>query len=139
MAKRKPGRPTRLSARVRRKFLHAVALGVSFENCARVAGIAPRTYFKWAERAQKGGPSNVLYVQFMHEVEAAIAESEQRLAQVLEDATKLLDHPATAAHAAKWKLERRFHDQWGPKNKHEISGPDGAPVIGVVILPAEDK
>ncbi len=89
-----------------------------------------------------------IYVEFSYAVAAAMGQSEARsLARIAfagqnhrvvkhrQAVTKdgdVVDLTDTWTEfdwrAEAWRMERRFPERWGRKEKHEISGPDGGPV-----------
>lgn len=115
-------RPNKLTDEVQRKIVQAVQIGNYIETAAAYAGIDKSTLHRWLKRGEreiartdgekpkKVKQSEQPYVEFCNAVEKAMAESE------VNDVTRLFkmsDDPKVIT----WRLERRFPERWGHKQK----------------------
>lgn len=128
------GRPLKLTKEVQENIVLMLKLGNYIEAAAPFAGVTKKSIYNWMERgrreedrvnAAKGRKirkAEKPFVDFLHAVEKAMAESEIRDVQVLYSAAK--KDPKWAA----WRLERKYPDRWGRKDKHEVTGKDGGPI-----------
>lgn len=115
------GRPIKLTDEVHTQIINAIRAGNYMETAAQVAGINKDTLYAWLRRgarAKQGNAENeddYLFVSFSDSVEKALAESESiALAQIVKAAND------GQWQAAAWRLERRFPDKWGRKDRHDI-------------------
>jgi hypothetical protein len=125
MADDKGGRPTKLTPEVHDQVISLLRAGNYIETAAAVAGLSKQTIFnwlRWGAREETG-----IYADFAHAAERAMAEAEARDLERIKQATEW--------QAAAWRLERKFPDRWGRRERHEISGPDGRPIT---IAPTVD-
>jgi len=100
VAKKKQGRPTRLTEEVQRKVCEAVLLGCTYDIAASYAGISQRSLFQWLASGREG--QGELYENFYAAVKNAEAMNAVRnLASIAQSAK---DGNWTAAA---WMLERR--------------------------------
>ena len=92
--------------------------------------------------------SELIYVEFTNAVEEALAQSELHDVLIIQRAAsgydvlvtkEVLDKDgnvhvlSTNSHefdwrASAWRLERKFPDRWGRRERTELSGPDGGPI-----------
>ncbi len=91
---------------------------------------------KRIERARNGNKepkeSEKLYLQFFDTVKKSISEGE------IFDAGTIKKASAESWQAAAWRLERRFPDRWGRKERveHEHTGKAGKPIEFIQIIPS---
>lgn len=131
--KNRGGRPSKLTPEVFNAVMQALRAGNYQEVAARYAGVAESTYWAWLDRGRKErerieddvppDPNEALYVDFLDEVEQARASAEVRMVGLIAQAAK------NTWQAAAWYLERSKPNQWGRRDRHEITGRDGQPVI----------
>jgi transposase len=114
-------RQTKLTAKTQEVIVSAIAAGNYMETAAQAAGIDKTTLYNWLRRGEEEPES--IYSNFLHAVEKAKAEAEERDLKVITQAA----HDGSW-QAAAWKLERRTPHKWGRVNRTEISGPEGKPV-----------
>jgi hypothetical protein len=100
------GRPTKLTAEVRRVILQAMRMQLFAEQAAALAGIDPATLDTWLHKGRNGGAS--LYVQFAREFELARVSGERTLVGLIMKGAQ-----AGKTDDAKWILERRAPKRWG--------------------------
>ena len=125
------GRPSKLTPDVEAKVCQAIRAGNYIETAAAYAGVSKDTLYAWLKRGAsvRSGP----YRHFSDAVSAALATAEvSAVAAVAKGAGK-------DWRAAAWMLERTRPERFGPRQRLDIGGAEGAPPIGVqVYLPAED-
>jgi transposase len=106
MARRPKRSPEREQA-----VLNALRVGNTRRASAAAAGISHALFYTWLEDET-----------FLDAVTKAEADAELRfLGQVAK-------HAATSPQAAQWWLERRRPDEYGKRERIEMSGPDGGPI-----------
>lgn len=119
-AKRAGGRPTKLTPEAQKTILAFISAGAPVHVACAAVGINKDTYFHWVKLAKKG---RQLYAAFEAAVEEANAKATIKNIRFVQQA-------ATAGvwQASAWWLERRFPDEWGRKERHELTGADGGPI-----------
>lgn len=111
MTKRAPakrrGRPTKLTPVVQRALLKALRSGATHRLACQYAGIALSTFQGWLREGDAG------QADFL-DLSDAVKKAEGQAALAWLD---LLDQAATDGdwHAAAWKLERRYPEEYGRK------------------------
>lgn len=100
------------------KILKAIAVGATFGHACSYAGIDHDTFNNWRKR----------YSEFSDAVKEAEGKSVVGWLAKIEKAAS--DGNWTAAA---WKLERRFPEEYGRKEKHEHSGEGGGPITFRVV------
>ena len=103
------------------RLLDAVRLGSFIEHACAYAGITSRTYRKWRELAEEGTQP---YAELFEQIRYAESESILRRLGRIEKAG--VDGTWTADA---WLLERKYPDQFGKKDKVEVSGEINKPKI----------
>jgi len=103
-----------------------VRAGNYLEVAAAFAGIHRSTLFDWMrrgarerERRLKGEPPNVeedAFVEFSDAIQKALAEAEVRDVAIIGKAAQ--EHWQAAA----WRLERKFPERWGRRDRLEGEG-----------------
>ncbi|MGM9924749.1 MAG: hypothetical protein ACI35R_10930 [Bacillus sp. (in: firmicutes)] len=133
------GRPSKLSPELTGKITDMLRAGNYLETAAAYAGIDQSTLHRWMkrgaremERVEKSDrtlrikKSEAPYVDFCKAIKKALAEAEVRDLIIISNAAK------NDWKAAAWKLERRFPDKFGRKERInaqlEHSGKDGGPI-----------
>ena len=120
------GRKSKLTLGVQTKICDALQGGNYFNTACRYAGVAPSTGWEWLDRGEKERPRRGrgdIYAQFAEAIRAAEAETEIELvkdwkAQMGEDWRSIQTF-----------LERRYPDTWGRKERRELVGEGGGPVV----------
>jgi transposase len=111
--KRPPGRPTRLTPELQAKLCDAIRAGNYMETAAAFAGIRKATLHNWLRRGAR--QSQGIYHAFSEAVEKALADSEAR------DVALIAKAAAEGQwQAAAWRLERKFPDRWGRRDRHQV-------------------
>lgn len=108
--KAKPmGRPTKLTQPIHDLIVKFIKGGNYVETAAAAAGINKSTLYDWLKRGQT--EEKGIYADFSNAVEQAMALSEIDLVN------KLKKHDSDSAQPIEWRLERRFPERWGRKDK----------------------
>ena len=102
-------RPEKLTPEVQQKIVDAIRLGNYIETAAAYAGISKSTLYDWLKKG--GRARSGKYREFSDAVEKALAESEMRDVAVITAAAK------ENWQAAAWRLERKFPDRWGRRER----------------------
>lgn len=154
MKRRKPGRPSLYSPQKRKEICGYIALGMTRENAALLAGISEGTFYDW----QKA------YPEFLQQVQAAEAKCQARClsninkaglpkfhdrertktrvvpvmrgkklvhrAEMVEKVTEHLKKEEGEWQASAWLLERRWPQHFGRVDRHLIgvTGKGGGPL-----------
>jgi transposase len=117
------GRPIKLTPELQRQIVMAVESGNYIETAAAYAGVDKTTVYDWMRRGARGDRPE--FVAFSHAMQKALAASEMRD----------LDIIGNAAHenwqAAAWRLERKFPERWGRKDRMSIQADVNAKVVFV--------
>lgn len=105
----KMGRPTKLTKEIHNTIVRHIKTGNYIETAAAAAGINKKTLYEWLKR---GAQEEIgIYTDFSNAVEMAMAQSE------IDMINKLKKHDLSSAQSIEWRLERRFPDRWGRKDK----------------------
>lgn len=105
------GRPTKLSPEVTEKICAAIRVGCYMETAAANAGIHKDTLYAWLKSgANDESPE---HVAFSDSVQKALAEAEVTAVERINAAG------AEQWQALAWRLERRFPDRWGRRDRVE--------------------
>ena len=124
------GGPTELTPEVQGKIAEVIKAGNYVETASAFAGVGKTTLHDWLERGDRERErvaanqrrrvrkDEAIYVEFSKAVEQAWAESE------VEDVKDLRGQDWKAALA---RLERKFPDRWGQKERHEHTVKNGVP------------
>jgi len=120
------GRPTKLTYELIEQIADLVRNGNYIETASAVAGINKNSLYRWLKRGAreeerlaknpklKGKIEEKIYVDFSNAVKKAMAESEADDLENIKKASRE-DWKASA-----WRLERRFPNRWGRKEKVDI-------------------
>jgi transposase len=107
------GRPAKLTPELQNKICDAIRAGNYLETAAAFAGIGKSTFYDWLRRGQR--VSKGIYHDFSEAVEKALADSEAR------DVALIAKAAADGQwQAAAWRLERKFPDRWGRRDRHQV-------------------
>ncbi|MDP3938165.1 MAG: hypothetical protein Q8R92_08505 [Deltaproteobacteria bacterium] len=118
----KRGRPTKLTPEIQDKIVEAISGGNYKEIAAEWAGIAPDTLGRWLSRAREP------YLTFRRAVLEAERTAEIRCVALIMKAA------GEDAKHAEWLLERKHHERWGRKDRHEVTGANGGPIDARVVF-----
>jgi len=128
----KGGAPTKLTPELQTKIVAFIRAGGYVETAAAAAGINKSTFYDWLKRgaAQKAGP----YREFSDAVEKAAAESEMadvaRINKAAQDGVW---------QAAAWRLERKFPERWGRKERTDPAAGGGDTPIVLQYVPKSKR
>lgn len=129
-------RPTKLTPELQENVLKVIRSGNYIETACAYVGINKSTFYDWLkrgarekDRVAKNPRARVRkdeqpFVDFSNAVEKALAHAEIRDVAIIGKAAE------ENWQAAAWRLERKFPDRWGRKDKYalEHSGKDGGPI-----------
>ena len=129
-------RPTKLTPKLQDEIIKVIRSGNYIETACAYVGINKSTFYDWLkrgarekDRVAKNPKAKVRkdeqpFVDFSNEVEKALAHAEIRDVAIIGKAAE------ENWQAAAWRLERKFPDRWGRKDKYalEHSGKDGGPI-----------
>lgn len=123
------GRPIKLNDEVREKIVQIVRAGNYIETAAAYAGVSKDSLYGWMRRGErekvrlangeKPSGKEQIFVAFVDAISIALAESEARDVAIIGRAAE------SAWQASAWRLERKFPDRWGRKDRIEHAGVDG--------------
>jgi hypothetical protein len=102
-------RPTKFTPELQKKICDAIRAGAYIETAAAYAGIDKTTLYDWLRRSARD--KSGIYTGFSHAVEKALAEAEMRDLIIIGKAAE------ENWQAAAWRLERKFPDRWGRKDR----------------------
>ena len=128
---------SKLTLELSEKICSALRAGNYIDTAIAYGGVAKDTYYEWLRRGARATKANDTrdtekpYRDFHDAVEQAIAASEIR------DVALIAKAATEQWQAAAWRLERRYPDKWGKRERHELSGPQGGPVQHAFIDPNE--
>jgi hypothetical protein len=119
-------RPIKLTPEVQQKIVEAIKMGNYIETAAAYAGISKNTLYDWMKRGarekdriagtnRKPKATEAPFVEFSDAVEKALAAAEIRDVMLIGKAAE------TQWQAAAWRLERKFPDRWGRKERLEVA------------------
>ena len=108
------GRPTKLNPTVQQRVCDAIRSGNWMETAAAFAGIDRSTLQRWFRRGEQA-PKGI-YRDFATAVQKATADAEARDVALIGKAAGEGNWQAAA-----WRLERRFPERWGRKDRIEAT------------------
>jgi transposase len=112
-------RPTKLTKPAQARIVAAAAAGNTRRVCALAAGISDATLYDWISRGKRGEAS---YLEFLESLRLAEAKAEMNAVAVWQEAM-----PGNW-QAARDFLARRWPEDWGTRDRHEHTGPEGGPI-----------
>ena len=124
------GRPVLLTPELQAEIVTYIEGGSYVETASAGAGLSKDTFYAWLKRGKK--ESKGIYRNFSDAIRKAIARSELR------DVNNIFNAGKTSWQASAWRLERKYPDRWGRKDRNEttitvkpyvIEAPDGQEVI----------
>ncbi len=120
--RKKPGRPTKRTPDVMRRLCAALRAGNPRRVACASAGISEDSFAKWSKN----------FPDFSDSIKKAEADAITRNVAIIRKAAQ------KTWQAAAWWLERRYPDDWGRKERHELTGGDGG-LIGVDLAAVAAK
>ena len=129
-------RPTKLTPELQDEIIKVIRSGNYIETACAYVGINKSTFYDWLKRGArekdriaknpraKVRKSEKPFVDFSNAIEKALAHAEIRDVAIIGKAAE------ENWQAAAWRLERKFPDRWGRKDKYSLehSGKDGGPI-----------
>lgn len=120
------GAHSKLTPALQQRVVELLGLGMGRMRVARAAGIHPASFFRWLEEGEacQAGIKREFF-------EAVRAAEEGHHEALLEEAKKLAfsaESESVRASMIRFKLERRYADDWGPRQEVRNTGPDGGPI-----------
>jgi len=106
MTKKKNGRPSKLTPKLRKEIVSLIKAGCFIEMTCALVGINKSTYYAWMKRGKESKRRTHLRT-FYDEVTRAHAICELRMVKIISKAAEE-DWRASA-----WFLERKFPQRWG--------------------------
>jgi transposase len=128
------GQPTKFNEKMKAELVKMISAGNYIETAASFVGISQVTFRDWIRRGEREAQrlhndpearpiiSETPFKELSEAIKQAQAESEIRDVMLIGRAA------SEQWQAAAWRLERRYPDRWGKKDRHEVSGPNGGPV-----------
>jgi len=129
-AKGEGGRPVLLTPELQEEIVTYIEGGSYVETAAAGASLNKDTFYAWLKKGKK--ESKGIYRNFSDAIRKAIARSELR------DVNNIYNAGKTSWQASAWRLERKYPDRWGRKDRTEttvtvkpyvIEDPSGKTVI----------
>jgi hypothetical protein len=118
---RPAGRPTKLTAEVQRAICESIALSIPNKYAAEEAGIDENTFVLWMGKGREG---RAPYAAFYRAVTRARASAVKSLT------VRVLGGGKGSSGSA-WLLERRFANDYGPRQKVELSEDPEKPLSNI--------
>lgn len=119
--KRRVGRRSKLTAQLQKKICEQIEEGNTFDRACRLCNISDRIFYKWREQGKEAKRGK--FFQFFQ----AVKRAEERFIawhlKVIKDAAE-----AGTWQAAAWILERKYFEEFGRKDRHEVTGKEGGPI-----------
>lgn len=161
--RRGPGRPNSLfTEEAKAKIISGIRVGMTFKDAALNAGVSEATYHNWMRQGREGKKP---YVEFYEACEKAIQEakayhlrmvnkhaeggienvkktverdSEGKIVKTIE----VTEKSAPNLKASLWILERRFPEEFGPRQRVDVGNKDENPfqvsLFGQAVIPGSD-
>lgn len=104
----------------RKAILEGIEAGLPLNQAAGRAGVGRRTVYDWLAKGAENPDGS--YADFALAVEEANANAAFDAVEELRKAGRD-DWRASLAY-----LERRFPEEWSRRERHEVTGADGAPI-----------
>mgnify|MGYP001353475244 CR=1 FL=1 len=116
----------RLDEKFVANLCQALRSGNTKKNACLLAGCSETQLYKWL-RDSDCDIEGTLANQFAESIKKSIAEAQNRNIVLIQKAAQ------NNWTAAAWYLERSDPSNWGRRDKHEVSGPDGGPIETMAI------
>ena len=115
------GRKTKLTPQVQSTICKLIKSGNYIKTACHAVGIREATYLNWLSWGEQQGKG--LYFEFFVAVKRAEAQAITRNVAIIQKASH------DTWQAAAWWLERKFPQEWGKKERHELTGEGGQPLV----------
>ena len=128
------GRPVKINPTIQAELVKMIQAGNYMETAAAFVGISISTMRDWIRRGEREAQrfideprarpikSETPFLEFSAAIKKAQAAAEIRDVIIIGDAAR------ESWQAAAWRLDRKYPEKWGRKDRHEVSGPSGGPV-----------
>ena len=116
----------RLDEKFVANLCQALKSGNTKKNACLLAGCSETQLYKWL-RDPNCELEDTLAHQFASSIKKSMAEAQNRNVVLIQKAAQ------TNWQASAWYLERSDPTNWGKRERHEVSGPDGKPIETVAI------
>jgi len=112
------GRHSKLDLEMKAAIIKCIRAGLSYRRTCDFVGIHEDSFITWRQRGEKELEEEQvsIYTELFGEVKRAESEAIIMRLKNINDASK--EHWQAAA----WFLERKYPDEWGRKDRHEIEG-----------------
>jgi hypothetical protein len=121
-------RPTKLTPEVQRTLTFALQEGASIAHACDYAGIDEATYHRWMQRGEEAADGDELFCEFCDAVTRARGHGIVTDLCAISDAVRAHDW-----HAAAWRLQHRYPQEYGAKV--QLSGDAANPLRVLHDLP----
>lgn len=121
--KRQRGRPSKLTPKVQKAIVKALADGNYRTTAAKFAGVSYESFITWYGRGRTATSGN--FRSFYDAVVAAETKAEMEMVRIIRREARI-----DAKHA-KWFLSHRHRERWADnlaQGKIELTGKDGGPL-----------
>lgn len=108
----------------------ALKAGCTKKDACTLASISEQTFYRWLREGEKAIEGSTAY-QFCESIKKAIAEARAR------NVTIIQKHAVNNWTAAAWWLERTDPENWGKRDRVEMTGADGGAMEMRVISETE--
>lgn len=116
----KVGRKSKLTKKLISEAERLISAGNYANVTCQYLGIHVSTWCRWLQDAEAGATG--LKQEFYEAIKRAEATAEIRNVAIIQRAGQ------ESWQASAWYLERKFHDRWGKKQSHEVTGKDGGAI-----------
>jgi hypothetical protein len=116
------GRPTKLTPEIAATICGLVAQGNYMKASAGAVGVDPGTVHRWVSKGA-APDADPLYRDFRDQLQKAKAMAEAKMVKVITTAANQGQWTAAA-----WWLERTNPEEWGKRDRVEVTGADGGPI-----------
>lgn len=106
------GRPSKLTPELQARICEAIRAGNYIETAAAYAGVHKATLYDWLKRGANANAGK--FREFSDAVEKALADAEAR------DVALIAKAATEHWQAAAWRLERKFPDKWGRRQRLDV-------------------
>lgn len=97
------------------EIVKSIEAGASNKDAATLNGVSEETFYKWSrENLADGTPNPEYHPEFPESLKKA--ETKRKVAMV----NRVLTAASRSWQAAAWYLERRYNDEYGRKDSHEV-------------------
>jgi hypothetical protein len=122
--KNRSGRHPKLDAAIQKVIVDSIATGVPRKYAAQRAGIDESTLRLWCSKGRKGGRGSEIYIALLAAIKKAEADAVARNVALIQQAA------SKSWQAAAWWLERRYHADFGRRDKTILQAGKKGPNLG---------